>query len=180
MKYKTPADPYIEGDSIKWKIWQANYGDITTCEACEKKHGTIYPPNAPSYIPQHYACRRRLVPMRTALVGTVTSEGWGGADAWLMYMGRLPDNYITKEEALDAGWNPKKGNLADVCPGKMLGGSLYSNFEEKLPIANGRVWYEADFDYNGGYRGEKRILYSNDGLVFISYDHAQTFRELIK
>ena len=26
----------------------------------------------------------------------------------------------------------------------------------------------------------KRILYSNDCLIFISYDHAQTFYELVK
>ena len=39
---------------------------------------------------------------------------------------------------------------------------------------------EADFDFIGGYRNSKRFLYSNDGLVFISYDHAQTFYELVK
>ena len=26
----------------------------------------------------------------------------------------------------------------------------------------------------------KRILYSNDGLIFISYDHAKTFYELVE
>ena len=29
-------------------------------------------------------------------------------------------------------------------------------------------------------RNNKRILYSNDGLIFVSYDHAKTFYELVK
>ena len=44
----------------------------------------------------------------------------------------------------------------------------------------GRKWYEADLDYDSGFRNEKRLLYSNDGLIFVSYDHAQTFYEIIK
>ena len=50
----------------------------------------------------------------------------------------------------------------------------------KLPTKRNRTWYEADFDYDTDYRGEKRILYSNNGLIFVSYDHANTFYELLK
>ena len=50
----------------------------------------------------------------------------------------------------------------------------------KLPTKRNRTWYEADFDYDTDYRGEKRILYSNDGLIFVSYDHAKTFYELVR
>ena len=50
----------------------------------------------------------------------------------------------------------------------------------KLPDKTGRIWYEADFDYSDETRGSNRILYSNDGLIFVSYDHANTFYELIK
>ena len=109
-----------------------------------------------------------------------TSEGWNGADAWLMYEGRLPDNYITKEEAIKLGWRSSKRNLFEVCPGLLIGDVPYSNNEEKLPIKSGRVWFEADFDYYDETRGSNRIFYSNDGLIFVSYDHANTFYELIK
>lgn len=118
--------------------------------------------------------------MRTKQVGTATQEGWNGADAWLMYRQRLPDNYITKKEALKAGWIPESHNLSKVCPGKLIGNIPYKNKEGKLPNKIGRIWYEADFDYATEYRGENRILYSNDGLIFVSYDHAKTFYELVK
>ena len=62
----------------------------------------------------------------------------------------------------------------------MIGGNIYDNDKSKLPILINRVWREADFDYISGKRNRKRILYSNDGLIFVSYDHAQTFYELVK
>ena len=118
--------------------------------------------------------------MRTVEVGTVTDKGFDGADAWLMYSNILPNYYVTKEEAAQYGWIPKKHNLSEVLPGYMIGGNIYQNKEEKLPQKTGRVWYEADFDFTAGFRNNKRILYSNDGLIFVSYDHAQTFYELVK
>ena len=59
-----------------------------------------------------------------------------------------------------------------------IGGDEYINDDGKLPMVNGRKWYEADFDYYGGFRNDCRILYSNDGLIFVSYDHYQTFYEI--
>ena len=53
------------------------------------------------------------------------------------------------------------------------------NRREALPAEPGRIWYEADINYSGGFRGAERILYSNDGLLFASYDHYETFVELI-
>lgn len=180
MSYITDADPYLSGDSTKWKNWQSNYKEPKTCIKCENRHGQIYPYHATLYDLEHLHCRCKVVPMRTKKVGTATEAGWDGADAWLMYRGRLPDNYITKEEALKAGWKPALHNLSKVCPGKLIGGVVYYNKQEKLPDKIGRVWYEADFDYITEYRGENRILYSNDGLIFVSYDHAKTFYELVK
>ena len=84
------------------------------------------------------------------------------------------------QKAIAAGWDNRQGNLADVCPNKMIGGNLYENRRRLLPERQGRIWREADFDFIGAYRNSKRILYSNDGLIFISYDHAQTFYELVK
>ena len=37
---------------------------------------------------------------------------------------------------------------------------------------------ECDIDYDGGYRGPKRLIYSNDGLVFYTEDHYKTFEQL--
>ena len=180
MKYVTEADPYLSGDSKLWKNWQSIYKDSRTCPPCEDKHGKIYSYSSLRYIPEHLMCRCEIIPMRTVKIGEATNEGWNGVDAWLMYEGRLPDNYITKEEAMDSGWKPRLHNLSEVCPGKLIGGVFYRNKEGKLPSKVGRIWYEADFDYISDYRGENRILYSNDGLIFVSYDHAKTFYELVR
>ena len=88
--------------------------------------------------------------------------------------GRLPDNYITKSQAEKLGWVSSKGNLWDVAPGKSIGGNKFGNYEGNLPEKKGRQYYECDIDYDGGYRKEKRIVYSNDGLVYYTEDHYET------
>ncbi len=97
---------------------------------------------------------------------------------YLHTYGHLPDNYITKKEAESLGWNSKKGNLWEVAPGKSIGGSHFGNYEGQLPEKKGRKYYECDLDYDGGYRGAKRLIYSNDGLVFYTEDHYKTFEQL--
>lgn len=92
--------------------------------------------------------------------------------------GKLPVNYITKKEAQDMGWDPSKGNLSDILPGMSIGGSAFGNYEGALPRANGRRYFECDIDYDGGYRGAKRLIYSNDGLVFYTEDHYNTFEQI--
>ena len=77
------------------------------------------------------------------------------------------------------GWIPKEGNLDGIFPGKAIGGSVYYNRNGHLPSASGRVWYEADINYSGGFRGAERILYSNDGLIFVTYDHYESFAEVV-
>ena len=92
---------------------------------------------------------------------------------------QLPEYYVSKETAYGAGWKSKSKKLDRVLPGKMIGGDRYFNDDQKLPTEVNRVWYEADIDYTGGRRNGKRILYSNDGLIFVSDDHYQTFYEIV-
>lgn len=91
---------------------------------------------------------------------------------------KLPANYISKTKAKKAGWDAEKGNLWDVCPGKSIGGGTFYNDDGFLPEKSGRTWKECDIDYAGGYRGAKRICYSNDGLIFYTDDHYQSFTQL--
>ena len=123
-------------------------------------------------------CVCKYVPMRTISVGTATDKGLDGADFYLMFFGALPEYYISKDEAQKLGWISGEGNLSDVSPGKTIGGDEYYNKEGKLPDSYDRTWYEADINYTSGYRGNCRILYSNDGLIFVSYDHYHTFYEI--
>ena len=72
------------------------------------------------------------------------------------------------------------GNLRKAIPGASIGGNVYYDYGNKLPQKPGRVWYEADINYTGGYRNQHRIIYSNDGLMFATYDHYETFYELVQ
>ena len=92
--------------------------------------------------------------------------------------GHLPDNYITKAEAQKLGWDNTQGNLKKVAPGKSIGGDYFGNYEEQLPKAKKRKYYECDIDYKSGKRNAKRIIFSNDGLIFYTGDHYKTFQQL--
>lgn len=95
---------------------------------------------------------------------------------YLYLYGHLPGNYITKDDAYDLGWDNKKGNLWEVAPGMSIGGDKFGNYEGLLP--KGNQYYECDIDYEGGYRGSKRIVYSKDGYIYYTEDHYETFEQL--
>ncbi len=120
---------------------------------------------------------------------TVTEDGeYTDKDHVALYIhefGHLPSNYVTKNKAADAGWDSKAGNLNTILPGKSIGGSRFGNYEGLLPEKDGRKYYECDIDFNPdgqtsepAYRNEKRIIYSNDGLIFYTEDHYKTFEQL--
>ena len=91
--------------------------------------------------------------------------------------GHLPDNFITKKEAQALGWDG--GKLEPYAPGKSIGGDYFGNYEEKLPKKKGRKYYECDIDTQGKKsRGAKRIVYSNDGLIYYTGDHYESFELL--
>ena len=115
--------------------------------------------------------------IKVAENGTYTSKD--EVAAYIYEFGHLPSNYITKEKAEDAGWKTEGLDLDEACPGKSIGGDKFSNREGKLPKAKGRTWTECDIDYHGGRsRGAKRIVFSNDGLIYYTGDHYETFELL--
>ena len=91
--------------------------------------------------------------------------------------GHLPGNFITKKEAQALGWSG--GSLEPYAPGKCIGGSHFGNYEGLLPEAEGRSYTECDIDTLGaGSRGAKRIVFSNDGLIYYTGDHYESFELL--
>ena len=96
---------------------------------------------------------------------------------YLHVYGRLPKNFITKEDAQKLGWSG--GGLDDYAYGKCIGGDYFGNYEGKLPKADGRKYYECDIDtLHAKSRGAKRIIYSNDGLIYYTEDHYETFEQI--
>ena len=92
--------------------------------------------------------------------------------------GHLPSNFITKKEAKNLGWVSSEGNLNEVAPGMSIGGDYFGNYEGLLPEAEDRDYYECDIDFDGTYRNEKRIVFSNDGLIYYTEDHYESFELL--
>lgn len=114
--------------------------------------------------------------------GTVIDEDgtYDSKDDVALYIetyGHLPSNYITKKEAQDLGW--EGGSLEPYAPGKCIGGTHFGNYEGLLPEADGREYTECDINTLGkDSRGAERIVFSNDGLIYYTGDHYQSFELL--
>lgn len=171
----------LAGNSKNYANWMAHL-EYNTCLFCIANHGRIVNITIlddEKSVMAHPYCRCVYVPMRTKYAGTATQMGVYGADFVLAAFNRLPEYYVTKGEAYDSGWKNGK-RLTDFLPDKMIGGDPYENDDFKLPSRKGRQWYEADIDYMGTKkRNSSRIVYSNDGLIFVTYDHYHTFYEIL-
>ena len=156
---------------------------LYTCLYCAQQHGKIVDISMlenKTEVNAHENCQCEYVPMRTKTAGTATELGMDGADAYIVRFGRLPNYYVNKQAAQQAGWQTTSKKLSSVLPRKMIGGDVYVNDDFKLPTSSGRIWYEADINYVSGKRNRQRIVYSNDGLIFATYDHYQTFYEITR
>ena len=113
---------------------------------------------------------------------TVDEDGWYTSKEevalYIHLYDRLPDNYVTKDEAENAGWSG--GNVERYTgEGTAIGGSYFGNREGLLPKAKGRSYTECDIDTVGeNSRGSKRIVFSNDGLIYYTDDHSESFELL--
>lgn len=104
--------------------------------------------------------------------GTYTSKD--DVALYIYQYGELPSNFITKAEARKLGWDG--GSVEDYAPGKCIGGDFFGNYEGLLPEKDGREYTECDIDTLGkSSRGAKRIIFSNDGLIYYTSDHYETF-----
>ena len=104
--------------------------------------------------------------------GTYTSKD--DVALYIHVYGHLPPNFITKRQAEQLGWTG--GSLEPYAPGKCIGGGRFGNYEGLLPEAPGRTYTECDIDTLGASsRGAKRIVFSNDGLIYYTDDHYESF-----
>ncbi len=108
----------------------------------------------------------------------IDEDGWyyskEDVALYIYTYGKLPENFITKSEAQDLGWSG--GSVERYKDGAAIGGDKFGNYEGLLPKKNGRKYYECDIDTNGkSSRGAKRIIFSNDGLIYYTSDHYESF-----
>lgn len=105
-------------------------------------------------------------------------EGWyytaEEVSEYLYTYGYLPGNFITKDDARALGW--EGGSVERYAPGCAIGGDVFGNREGLLPKEKGRTYYECDIDTNGqDSRGAKRLVFSDDGLIYYTEDHYESF-----
>ena len=104
-------------------------------------------------------------------------EDYDDKDRVALYLhlyGELPPHFITKKEAQKLGWDG--GEVEYYRTGAAIGGDYFGNYEGLLPKKKGRSYYECDIDTVGKRsRGAKRIIYSNDGLIYYTDDHYESF-----
>lgn len=164
--------------STKYKHW-VSVEDLKRCITCAENHGKIWLlsdlPNPKP--PIHPNCRCTIEPMQTIKAGTATINGIDGADWTLRYNKNLPEYYVSYEEAVANKWKTGKWP-SNFIPDKMITGGTYNNDDGHLPHSEGRIWYEADINYRTGRRNKQRVVWSNDGLIFATYDHYETFYEI--
>lgn len=115
------------------------------------------------------------------VLAEVTEEGWYDSKeevaAYLIQYEKLPQNYITKKEARKLGW--QGGSLEDFAPGKSIGGDTFGNREKLLPQEDS--YKECDIDTAGEEsRGAKRLVYSDDGDIYYTDDHYESFTLLVE
>ena len=92
--------------------------------------------------------------------------------------GHVPPNFVSKTKARNAGWVAEEGNLQDVLPGMSIGGGGWHNDDEVMPGSPYDQWYECDINYEGGYRGAERLVYSDNGMIFYTADHYDSYARI--
>ena len=114
-----------------------------------------------------------LTPPSIAEDGTYTTKD--DVALYIHTYGKLPENFITKKAAKKLGW--QGGSLEDYAPGKCIGGDYFGNYEGLLP--EDKEYHECDIDTLGkSKRGAKRIIYSDDGYIYYTDDHYESFELL--
>lgn len=133
------------------------------------------------------AAEKRATATRASERGTEAGAGiredgsYTSRDEVALYLhtyGKLPKNFISKKDAEEQGFRFGEGDFGEAFPGMSVGGSRFGNYEGQLPEKAGRRYYECDIDYQGGRRNAKRLVYSNDGLIFYTDDHYKSFTQL--
>ena len=143
-----------------------------------------FPDSAPPSDPEAAPAEQEAVSSPMENGNPIDRDGiYDSKDEVALYIhtfGCLPSNYITKDEAKSAGWSGNGGDRLDrYCPGKCIGGDRFGNREGLLPAAKGRIWTECDIGTLGAKnRGVKRIVFSNDGLIYYTADHYESFELL--
>ena len=147
-------------------------------ETMDHTDGTTAPDSVVATDPTGTTQKPTQAPTEAPTEPAIAEDGWyyskEDVSLYLHTYGRLPSNFLTKDQARALGW--KSGSVERYKAGAAIGGDRFGNREGLLPNAAGRQYYECDIDTNGqSSRGAKRIVFSNDGLIYYTDDHYRSF-----
>ena len=164
--------PDAEGRT--WKECDCNYtsGKRSGQRLCWSNDGLYF------YTPDGYKTFTQMYPSEDAAEPEGSITAMQDIADYIFEHQCLPPNFITKQEAEAMGWDSSRNDVSDVAPGYSIGGDRFGNYQGLLPKAKGRQYYECDVGYTSGKRSARRIVYSNDGLVYYTEDHYNTFTQL--
>lgn len=169
-----------QNHSRKLKFWLPLLAVLLVITACAVHPANSLVPSEPIPAASDGPAQTTLQPNEPPEQSTTTLNPLGAYTTkedvalFIHLYDRLPQNFITKNEARALGWSG--GALKDIAPGKCIGGDRFGNYENLLPKKQGRIYTECDIDtLNAPSRGAKRLVFSNDGLVFYTDDHYASF-----
>lgn len=157
-----------------WKECDCDYtsGKRTGKRLCWSNDGLYF------YTPDGYKTFTQMYPSEDAVVPDGPIIAAQDIADYIFEHQCLPPNFITKKQAQELGWDSSWNYVSDVAPGMSIGGDRFGNYEGKLPTKKGRQYYECDVGYTKGKRNATRIIFSNDGLVYYTEDHYNTFIQM--
>ena len=168
--------------STVWDALHAGDGEAQTVEQTQTLPSlATVPPEEAGKTPLPTAAAQAESTAEPSAEAAIDEDGsYTSKDDVALYIytyGKLPENFITKKDAQALGW--QGGSLEGYAPGMSIGGDRFGNYEGILPEASGRRYTECDIDTPGRKsRGAKRIVFSNDGLIFYTDDHYESFEQL--
>ncbi len=156
-----------QGDMASEDISEPSAAELSTTEAATTETATTE------------AATIETITSETTTNTALPEDGtYSSKDEVALYLhtyGKLPSNFITKKEAKKLGWTG--GSVEDYAPGKAIGGDYFGNYEGLLP--EDKEYHECDIDTLGkSSRGAKRIIYSDDGYIYYTDDHYESFELL--
>lgn len=101
--------------------------------------------------------------------------------AYIYYYKKLPNNYLTKNEAQKLGWSGS-GNVwvNNSLKNKNIGGDTFKNYEQLLPIVDKNTYIEVDVNCKDGIRGKYRLVYNRYTFdIYYTDDHYNSFTYMI-
>lgn len=172
---ETEADPYVS-----YMEYASSADDTSAAETPSEEETAETSAEAPrtEAVPEESEADSQAASEADTESGIVWGESYTTPEDVAEYLhiyGELPENFITKNEAKDMGWESSEGNLWEVAPGMSIGGDYFGNYEGLLPEGEYR---ECDVNFDGGYRGAERIIFGEDGSIYYTDDHYESFTQL--